>query len=157
MSGLAAIDGVALHTALERPDPTTLRQRACFELLRQAAQCAGLLAADDPAPEDGVPTEAAAAAVDALLERELAQPEPGEDACRRYYHAAHAARFARGERIRLRHLLFAVTPGVDLNALRHSAPRPACSTCAAAPRPSPSRRARCPTARARSRAANSAG
>jgi peptidyl-prolyl cis-trans isomerase C len=116
----AAVNGVALHGALERLDAVALRQRACFELLRQAAQRAGLLAADDPAPEDGVPTEAASAAVDALLERVLVQPEPDEGACRRY-HAAHAARHARGERVALRHVLFAVTPGVDVNALRRHA------------------------------------
>jgi peptidyl-prolyl cis-trans isomerase C len=119
-SAAAAVNGVALQAAGERLDATTLRQRACFELLRQAAQRAGLLAADDPAPEQGVPTEAASAAVDALLERELAQPDPDETACRRY-HAAHAARYARGERVAVRHLLFAVTPGVDVNALRQRA------------------------------------
>ena len=119
-AGVAAVDGIALHAAGARPDEATLRQRACFELLRQAAQRAGLLATDDPVPQDGVPTEAASAAVDALLERELAIPEPDESACRRH-HAAHAARYARGERVALRHVLFAVTPGVDVNALRQRA------------------------------------
>lgn len=119
-SAPAAVNGIALHAAGERLDGAMLRQRACFELLRQAAQRAGLLGGDDPAPQDGVPTEAASAAVDALLERELAQPDPDAAACRRY-HAAHAARYARGERVALRHVLFAVTPGVDVNALRRRA------------------------------------
>ena len=45
---------------------------------------------------------------------------PDEATCRRY-HAANAARFAIGERVRLRHVLFAVTPGVDIDALRKRA------------------------------------
>jgi peptidyl-prolyl cis-trans isomerase C len=44
-------------------------------------------------------------------------PEPSEQACRRHY-AAHEARYRTGERVRVRHILFAVTPGVDVVALR---------------------------------------
>jgi peptidyl-prolyl cis-trans isomerase C len=120
MSETAAVNGVALHGAGEGPDATTLRQRACLELLRQAAIGASLLAADDPPPVAGIATEAASEAIDALLERELQGPEPDEAACRRY-HAAHAARYVRGERVAVRHVLFAVTPGVDVNALRRRA------------------------------------
>ena len=47
-------------------------------------------------------------------------PEPSDEACRRY-HAAHAGRFAAGERVHVRHILFAVTPGVDVVALRQRA------------------------------------
>lgn len=113
----ASVNGIALHDPAGSPGVEELRQRACTELLRQAAQRAGLLAADDPAPRDGAISAAAAAAIEALLERELAVPEPSEHACRRH-HAAHAARYAVGERVHLRHVLFAVTPGVDVNALR---------------------------------------
>lgn len=119
-AAVASVNGVALHAAGEPPDAATLRQRACTELLRQAAIGAGLLAADDPAAEDGAPTEAASEAIEAWLERELRVPEPDDEACRRH-HAAHAARYASGERVRLRHVLFAVTPGVDVNALRRRA------------------------------------
>jgi len=59
-------------------------------------------------------------AIDVLLDRVLAIPEPSEDACRRH-HAAHAAKFASGERAQVRHILFAVTPGVDVVALRKRA------------------------------------
>jgi peptidyl-prolyl cis-trans isomerase C len=114
--GVARVDGVALHAAGARPEAAELRQRACTELLRQAAQRAGLLAADDAASEDGVVSEAAAAAIEALLERELRVPEPCEEDCRRH-HAANAARYADGERVLARHVLFAVTPGVDVKAL----------------------------------------
>ena len=44
-------------------------------------------------------------------------PEPSEDACRRH-HEAHPGAHAQGERVHLRHVLFAVTPGVDVKQLR---------------------------------------
>jgi peptidyl-prolyl cis-trans isomerase C len=47
-------------------------------------------------------------------------PEPSEDDCRRHF-TAHAQSFSTGERVRLRHILFAVTPGVDVVALRKRA------------------------------------
>jgi len=114
------VNGVALAGPGESLRPDELRRRACTELLRQAAIRAGLLAADDPPPVAGAISEAASAAVEALLDRQLAVPEPDEAACRRQ-HAAHASRYAIGERVRLRHVLFAVTPGVDLDALRRRA------------------------------------
>jgi len=89
-------------------------------LLRQTAQSAGLLHANDAPSADGVISEAAVSAIDALLEQALKLPEPSEDACRRHY-AAHASDYRTGERVRVRHILFAVTPGVDVVALRKRA------------------------------------
>lgn len=117
---VARVNGVALNTGEEVPAPEELRQRACTELLRQAAQRAGLLDATDSSTADGVISEAAAAAIEALLERELEIPEPSEEACRRH-HAANANTWRTGERVRVRHILFAVTPGVDVVALRKQA------------------------------------
>jgi peptidyl-prolyl cis-trans isomerase C len=119
-AGAAQVNGVALAGPDERLSAGELRQRACTELLRQAAIGAGLLADDDPPPVAGATSEAATAAIEALLDRALAVPEPDEDACRRHY-AANAGRYAVGERVNLRHVLFAVTPGVDLEALRSRA------------------------------------
>jgi peptidyl-prolyl cis-trans isomerase C len=116
----AKVNGVALHGPLERPDATDLRQRGCTELLRQAAQRAGLLEDADPPGRDGAISQAAAAAIEALLERELQVPTPDEEHCRRHY-LAHAGRYARGECVQARHILFAVTPGVDIVALRKRA------------------------------------
>lgn len=117
---VARVNGVPLHA----PDVTLaqddLRQRACTELLRQAAQRDGLLATDDAPSGDGVISEAATVAIEALLERALNVPEPSEEACRRHY-AANDAAFRSGERVRARHILFAVTPGVDVVALRERA------------------------------------
>ncbi len=119
-SGVARINGVALNRAAEGIGLEALRQRACTELLRQAAIRGGLLAAADAAPVDGVISEVASQAIDAWLTRELRLPEPSVEACQRH-HAAHAARYRTGERVQLRHILFAVTPGMDVVALRNHA------------------------------------
>src|SRR3989338_6295034 len=89
------------------------RQRASLELLRQAAMDEGLLASDDPAPEEGVLSEAAAEAIDVWLAQNLRVPEPDEASCRRH-HAAHTSQYAVGERVQARHILFAVTPGGEI-------------------------------------------
>ncbi len=117
---VARINGVPLHAQDAALPPDELRQRACTELLRQAAQRAGLLAADDVASPDGVISEAAAGAIESLLDQLLSTPEPSEEACRRHY-AAHEATYQTGERVLARHILFAVTPGVDVVALRKRA------------------------------------
>jgi peptidyl-prolyl cis-trans isomerase C len=120
VSPFARINGVALHASGETLPPEALRQRACTELLRQAAQQARLLDANDTPSADGVISEAAVSAIDALLEQVLVLPDPSEDACRRH-HAAHESTYRTGERVRVRHILFAVTPGVDVAALRRQA------------------------------------
>ena len=117
LAAIARINGVALNAPHELLDEEVLRQRACTELLRQAAQQAGLLSADDvPGVEGAISTEASNA-IEQLLDRELPIPDPSEEACRRY-HDAHPAAHAQGERAQLRHVLFAVTPGVDVRQLR---------------------------------------
>jgi peptidyl-prolyl cis-trans isomerase C len=115
------VNGVVLAEAAEGVLPADeLRRRAHQELLRQAAIAAGLLAGDDPAPVQGAPSEAASEAIEALLAQTLAVPEPDDATCRRW-HAANPARFAQGERVRVRHILFAVTDGVDIGRLRDRA------------------------------------
>jgi len=119
-SATARINGVALNDESYELTPAELRQRACTELLRQAAQSAGLLDREDAPTMDGVISEAASNAIDALLEQSLTVPEPSEQACRRH-HAAQQSTYSTGERVRVRHILFAVTPGVDVVALRKRA------------------------------------
>ncbi|WP_369882081.1 peptidylprolyl isomerase [Acidovorax sp. HMWF018] len=114
---VARVNGVALNAPHESLDEEALRQRACTELLRQAAQQAGLLPASDVPGALGAISVQASDAVEQLLERELDLPDPSEEACRRY-HEAHPAAHAQGERAQLRHVLFAVTPGVDVKQLR---------------------------------------
>jgi peptidyl-prolyl cis-trans isomerase C len=117
---VASINGVALHAPDAAIAPDELRQRACTELLRQAAQRTGLLTVDDEPSADGVISEAAAAAIEALLDQVLNVPEPSDDACRRHF-AAHESTYRTGERVRARHILFAVTPGIDVVLLRKRA------------------------------------
>jgi peptidyl-prolyl cis-trans isomerase C len=117
---IAQVNGVTLHAAGDKLTVEELRQRACTELLRQAAQRAGLLRREDAPSRDGTISEAASAAIDALIDREVHVPTPTEDVCRRYF-ANNARSYVAGERARLRHLLFAVTPGVDVGALRQRA------------------------------------
>lgn len=119
-NSVACVNGVVLNTPEEALSASELRQRACTELLRQAAQSAGLLAASDTASADGVISVAASNAIEALLEKNLAVPEPSEDECRRH-HAVHESSYRTGERVRVQHILFAVTPGVDVVALRKRA------------------------------------
>ncbi len=118
----ATVNDVPLQESGEALAPAELRQRACTELLRQAAIACGLLAADDPLPRQGATTQAASTAIEALLAREVAAPEPDEAACRRHFDA-QPARFRRGDRAHVRHILFAVTPGVDVRRLRERAER----------------------------------
>jgi len=117
VADIARINGVALNAPHELLDEEALRQRACTELLRQAAQQAGLLSADDVPGDLGAISTAASDAIEQLLDRELPIPDPSEEACRRY-HEAHPAAHAQGERAQLRHVLFAVTPRVDVKQLR---------------------------------------
>jgi peptidyl-prolyl cis-trans isomerase C len=105
---VACVNGVALHAPNEVVSQETLRQRACTELLRQEA--ARLDIAGSTTSQ----------AIDALLDQAIDVPEPSAQACRRVFDA-NPARYALGERLRLRHVLFAVTAGVDVNALRQRA------------------------------------
>ena len=118
--GIARINGVPLHGPDETLSAQELRQRGCTELLRQAARANCLLAADEPRTADGVNTENTCNAIETLLERELNIPEPSEEASRRHY-AAHVGTYRTGEKVQARHILFAVTPGMDVVALRNRA------------------------------------
>jgi peptidyl-prolyl cis-trans isomerase C len=120
LSVMAHVNGVTLHRDDEVLSDDELRQRAYSELLRQTAIRHGLLAASDNSGTVGVLSEDASNAIETLLENTLAVPEPSEQACRRHY-LAHQAAYATGERVRARHILFAVTDGVDVAALRSRA------------------------------------
>ena len=111
----ACINGIALHQADQRPDPAALRERAYAELLRQQAVVAGLLPRHSGlrAPALG---EAERKIIEAMVDREVVSPQPIEDECRRYYEA-NKAQFVVGQALHIRHILFAVTPGVNVQAL----------------------------------------
>lgn len=111
----AAVNGIALHEPGERLDADALRERAWAELLRQEAVRQGRLPrhADLLAPGISAGDEAA---IQAMLDAAVPLRHPDEAECARYY-SAHQQRFRQGRRARVRHILFAVTPGVDVPAL----------------------------------------
>lgn len=116
---VASINGIALHDAGETLDAATLRERAYTELLRQQAVKAGLLPRHTGlvAPELD---EAQRAVIESLLDAAVVSPDPGESECRRYFEA-NKVRFIVGQALHVRHILFAVTPGVNVHALSQRA------------------------------------
>ncbi len=100
------VDGVAL----EVDGFPSAEAAAAHELLRQRAVGLGLAGGDDG-------RETVDRAIERLLEREVATPEPTEDECQRYYDA-HPELFKSGELAFARHILFQVTPGAPVPALR---------------------------------------
>ena len=58
----------------------------------------------------------------AVIDAEVRVPQPTDPECRRYFDA-HPERFSSGELIEARHVLFAVTPGTPVTALRPHAER----------------------------------
>ena len=125
-TGLAAapgafINGIALHAPGQRPDTDTLRDLAYSELLRQHAVMKGLLPRHRKltAPELG---EAERKIIEAMVDDEVQSPQPNEDECRRYYES-NPSQFIVGQALHVRHILFAVTPGVNVQALAVHAER----------------------------------
>jgi peptidyl-prolyl cis-trans isomerase C len=84
---------------------------AVRELLRQRAVETAILRPDvtDAAEKE--------AAIEALLAREVQVPTPGEAECRRYYDA-HREDFRSGDLVHARHILFQVTPAVNIAIIR---------------------------------------
>jgi peptidyl-prolyl cis-trans isomerase C len=117
-----APDAIAREMMLhpDAPDPAAAacRTLAIRELLLQRAGELGML-------ENGLPRERVTfagrsdedAVIAELLDREVRTPMPTADECRRYYDA-HPERFTSGELVEARHILFALTPGTPVLALR---------------------------------------
>lgn len=115
----ASINGIALHEPGEALDADTLRERAYSELLRQRAVHLGLLPRVHAivAPELN---EAERLVIEAMTDDEVSSPLPSDDECRRYYEA-NKNHFIVGQALHVRHILFAVTPGVNVHALTQRA------------------------------------
>jgi peptidyl-prolyl cis-trans isomerase C len=103
----ALVNGVPLAPR----DGETVELAAARELMRQRAVALGLA---DAAAHDEDEIDAA---IEALLEHEVKVPAPTEEECRRYYDK-HPLEFDSGELVHARHILFQVTPGVNVTALR---------------------------------------
>jgi peptidyl-prolyl cis-trans isomerase C len=118
-----AINGIALLAPDEQMDVQDLRERAYAELLRQEAVRLGLLSAPSSG-QDGWMAPVLQAqeqeVIDRMLESEVTCPQPTPEESQRYYDA-HQAQFTLGQARRVRHILFAVTPGVNVQALAQRA------------------------------------
>jgi peptidyl-prolyl cis-trans isomerase C len=68
--------------------------------------------------------------IERLLELEVAEAEPGEEECRRYYER-NAARFTCGALVEASHILFALTPRVPPERLRAKAAEVHAAACRA--------------------------
>ncbi|WP_374412396.1 peptidylprolyl isomerase [Hydrogenophaga sp.] len=115
----ASINGVALHEPGEALDAETLRERAFTELLRQRAVHQGLLPRFSGLVAPAL-NEAERHVIEAMTDDEVRSPEPTDDECRRYYEA-NKPHFIAGQALHVRHILFAVTPGVNVHALTQRA------------------------------------
>ena len=116
---VASVNGIALHEPDETLSLQALRERAYTELLRQQAVKAGLL------PRFGglsyrEPEEAQRQTMEAMVDAAVEVPEPSESECQRHYEA-QKNRFIVGQALHVRHILFAVTPGVNVHALSQRA------------------------------------
>lgn len=89
---------------------------AVRELLRQRAVAAGLLGSEATDEEE------VRRAVEALLAREVVTPEPTEAECQRHYEQ-HRELHGSGDLVHARHILFQVTPRVNIPEVRARAER----------------------------------
>jgi peptidyl-prolyl cis-trans isomerase C len=111
----ASINGIALHAPGEHLPDDELKERAWTELLRQEAVREGRLPRLNvlTAP---VLTSYEQDVIQGMLEEAVQVPAADDVACARYYEA-NKPRFVEGRQVHLRHILFAVTDGVDVSKL----------------------------------------
>lgn len=112
---VAAINGIALHEAGEQLTQEELRERAWGELLRQEAVRQGRLPPHRELSSPGI-SQGDEAVIQAMLDEAVPLRQPSAEECERYY-AANRQRYVQGREAQVRHILFAVTGGVDVNAL----------------------------------------
>lgn len=113
----------ALYAGANDPDAAARRSLAVRELMLQRAGELGMLEAG--APRERVTFASRAdedAVIAALIDAEVRVPQPNAEECRRYFDA-HPERFTTGELVEARHILFAVTRGTPVPALRALAER----------------------------------
>jgi peptidyl-prolyl cis-trans isomerase C len=112
---VASVNGIALHAPDQTPDVAELRELAYGELLRQHAVQAGLLPRYTglTAPVLG---EEQRKIIESMVDQAAVSPLPTPEECVRFYEA-NQAQFVVGQALHVRHILFAVTPGVNVHAL----------------------------------------
>jgi peptidyl-prolyl cis-trans isomerase C len=105
-----SVNGIAVAV----DDAAAIEMAAVRELLRQRAVAVGLL--DGEVRDD----EQVTFAIEALLEREVKTPAPTEAECRRHYEQ-HPEVYGSGDLVHARHILFQVTPRVNISEIRSRA------------------------------------
>jgi peptidyl-prolyl cis-trans isomerase C len=104
---ILSVNGMAVTVEADAPAEFA----AARELLRQRAVAIGLLG---PADEN---EETIEAAIEALLDKEVTTPQPTDAECRRYYER-NPAEFESGDLVHARHILFQITPQVNVPQIR---------------------------------------
>jgi peptidyl-prolyl cis-trans isomerase C len=101
----------------DSPDPEHAARCALAirELLLQRACAVGLASA-----REALTDAQCEAAIETLCAREAPTPEPTEEECRRYYDS-HRSHYRSGDLVEAAHILFAVTPGAPIEAVRRQA------------------------------------
>ena len=114
-----SINGIFLKHSDEHIDTEILHERAYAELLRQEAIRIGKIASG---VEEVAPTLTAVEqnSIQEMLDEIIHIPTPTRDECQRYYESNRQA-LTVGQSRKIRHILFAVTPGVNVNALAQRA------------------------------------
>ena len=109
------INGVALLEPGSVADAFALREMAYTELLRQQAVQAGILGPHDGAYAPML-SDAQREVIETMLDQAVVSPAPTPEECVRYFEA-NKSRYVVGQALHVRHILFAVTPGVNVHAL----------------------------------------
>ena len=114
-----SINGIFLRHSDEHIDTEILHERAYAELLRQEAIRIGKIASG---VEEVSPTLTAVEqnSIQEMLDEIIHIPTPTRDECQRYYESNRQV-LTVGQSRKIRHILFAVTPGVNVNALAQRA------------------------------------
>ena len=102
------VNGIEIAVASGGPELAAVR-----ELLRQRAIEVRLLGPATTGDEEGIVD----AAIETLLAREVVTPSPGDEECRRYYEG-HRREFQSGDLVHARHILFQITPQVNVPQIR---------------------------------------
>jgi|GEM_PF-78899 len=114
-SPVPSINGIALFEQGQNPPAEAVQELAYAELLRQEAVKAGLLPRHKGLTAPDL-NDAERQVVEAMVDGAVVTPQPTFDECQRYFDA-NKAQFVVGQALHLRHILFAVTPGVNVQAL----------------------------------------
>ncbi len=114
-SPVPSINGIALFEPGQQPPADAVQELAYTELLRQQAVKAGLLPRHKGLTAPDL-NDAERQVVEAMVDAAVVTPQPTFDECQRYFDA-NKTQFMVGQALHLRHILFAVTPGVNVQAL----------------------------------------